>query len=100
MGRGWLATPEPRQLAALAGVAALAAGSVSAERRRQAQALRQSALAPEGAATFDDIVGCEEAVEEMRQLACFLRDPQRFERAGARLPRGVLLYGRRARARR
>ena len=32
-------------------------------------------------------------MEEMRQLACFLRDPQRFERAGARLPRGVLLYG-------
>lgn len=92
-GAGVAATPEPRQLAALAGVAALAAGSVSAERRRQAQALRQSALAPEGAATFDDIVGCEEAVEEMRQLACFLRDPQRFERAGARLPRGVLLYG-------
>lgn len=42
---------------------------------------------------FDDVAGCDEAVEDMRELVEFLRDPQRFEKVGAQVPRGALLVG-------
>ena len=42
---------------------------------------------------FGDVVGCDEAVEELAEVVEFLHDPARFEAAGARMPRGFLLVG-------
>ncbi len=43
--------------------------------------------------TFADVAGADEAVEELREVVEFLRDPARFKRLGARIPKGVLLCG-------
>jgi cell division protease FtsH len=43
--------------------------------------------------TFADVAGLPEAVEELTEIRDFLRDPERFARAGARIPKGVLLAG-------
>ncbi len=43
--------------------------------------------------TFDDVAGVESAVTELREIVEFLSDPQRFLRMGAKIPRGVLLFG-------
>ena len=43
--------------------------------------------------TFDDVAGCDEAVEELEELKEFLQYPQKFRAMGAKIPKGVLLYG-------
>ncbi|HBO3921947.1 TPA: ATP-dependent zinc metalloprotease FtsH [Pseudomonas aeruginosa] len=43
--------------------------------------------------TFADVAGCDEAKEEVSELVEFLRDPGKFQRLGARIPRGVLMVG-------
>lgn len=43
--------------------------------------------------TFKDVAGCDEAKEEMQDIIKFLRDPRKFQKLGAKLPKGVLLYG-------
>lgn len=43
--------------------------------------------------TFNDVAGIEEAVEELREIVDFLRNPSRYQALGGRIPRGVLLVG-------
>jgi len=43
--------------------------------------------------TFQDVAGAEEAKEEMAEVVEFLKTPQKFIKMGAKIPRGVLLYG-------
>jgi cell division protease FtsH len=42
---------------------------------------------------FDDVAGAEEAVEELREIQEFLENPAKFQAVGAKIPKGVLLYG-------
>ena len=43
--------------------------------------------------TFSDVAGAEEAKEEVKELVDFLRDPNKFQKLGGKIPRGVLLVG-------
>ena len=43
--------------------------------------------------TFVDVAGVDEAVEEMQEIKDFLSDPARYQALGAKIPKGVLLYG-------
>jgi len=43
--------------------------------------------------TFKDVAGAEEAKEEMTEVVEFLKNPQKFIKIGAKIPRGVLLFG-------
>ena len=43
--------------------------------------------------TFADVAGVDEAKEEVAELVEFLRDPQKFQKLGGRIPRGVLMVG-------
>jgi cell division protease FtsH len=45
------------------------------------------------AVTWDDVAGVEEVRGELMEVVDFLRDPGRFERLGAKTPKGLLLYG-------
>jgi cell division protease FtsH len=55
---------------------------------------RAKLVAPESAVvTFADVAGIEEAKDDLQEIVDFLRDPQKFQRLGGRIPRGVLLVG-------
>ncbi|MEO8097122.1 MAG: ATP-dependent zinc metalloprotease FtsH [Acidobacteriota bacterium] len=43
--------------------------------------------------TFKDVAGVEEAKEELQEIIEFLREPQKFQKLGGRIPKGVLLMG-------
>ncbi|MCX8033159.1 MAG: ATP-dependent zinc metalloprotease FtsH [Thermoleophilia bacterium] len=43
--------------------------------------------------TFRDVAGVDEAVEELQEIKEFLENPRRFQSLGARIPKGVLLFG-------
>ncbi|HSH58199.1 MAG TPA: ATP-dependent zinc metalloprotease FtsH [Acidimicrobiales bacterium] len=47
----------------------------------------------EGHVTFADVAGQDAAVSELREIKEFLTDPDRFSSLGARVPKGILLYG-------
>ena len=51
------------------------------------------ATGQESTLRFEDVAGQDAAVAELRELSDFLTDPQRFAQVGARVPKGVLLYG-------
>jgi cell division protease FtsH len=43
--------------------------------------------------TFEDVAGIDEAVDELREVVDFLKNPERYHRLGGRIPKGVLLVG-------
>src|SRR3954465_10709388 len=43
--------------------------------------------------TFADVAGADEAVEELQEIKDFLAEPAKFQAVGAKIPKGVLLYG-------
>ncbi len=47
----------------------------------------------QGRVTFENVAGIDEAKEELQEIIEFLRDPQKFQRLGGRIPKGVLLVG-------
>ena len=46
-----------------------------------------------GRVTFDDVAGIEEAKGELEEIVEFLKDPQKFQRLGGKIPKGCLLVG-------
>ena len=87
-------------------IAVLALGSIALVRRMTGTAkggsrggmaghgkIRKNAQVEPPAVRFDDVAGCDEAVEELQEVVLFLTDPDRFLKVGARMPRGVILHG-------
>jgi cell division protease FtsH len=48
---------------------------------------------PKNQVTFNDVAGVDEAVEEVKELVNFLKDPNKYSKLGGKLPKGVLLVG-------
>ena len=46
-----------------------------------------------GRVTFNDVAGIDEAKEELQEVVEFLKNPQKFQQVGGRIPKGVLLVG-------
>jgi len=57
----------------------------------KSRAKRVSADSPK--VTFKDVAGVDEAVEELHEIKEFLENPKKFQQLGARIPKGVLLFG-------
>jgi len=57
----------------------------------KSRAKRMSPDAPK--VTFRDVAGADEAVEELHEIKEFLENPKKFQALGARIPKGVLLFG-------
>ncbi|MBX4211554.1 MAG: ATP-dependent zinc metalloprotease FtsH [Candidatus Yanofskybacteria bacterium] len=68
-------------------------GSVQAFSFGKSKARLASAMNGQKKITFKDVAGLIEAKEEVSEVVEFLRDHQKFEKLGARIPRGVLLIG-------
>jgi cell division protease FtsH len=55
---------------------------------------RARMMSPENVkVTFNDVAGADEAKEELQEVIEFLKNPEKFTQIGAKIPKGVLLYG-------
>lgn len=54
---------------------------------------RKEELPEKSLRTFTDVHGCDESKAELQEIVEFLKEPARFTRLGAKLPKGVLLTG-------
>ena len=54
---------------------------------------RRHTLGEQERVSFDDVAGIDEAEDELVEVVDFLKNPQRYTKLGARVPRGVLLFG-------
>lgn len=43
--------------------------------------------------SFEDVKGCDEAKQELKEVVEFLKNPEKFSNLGGKLPKGVLLVG-------
>jgi cell division protease FtsH len=68
-------------------------GAMGGAQNAKAFTATKAELPEPPAARFTDVVGCDEAVEELSEIVSFLHDPTHFDAAGARMPRGFLLVG-------
>ena len=50
-------------------------------------------LMREKSKTFEDVAGCDEEKEELAEIVDFLKNPKKYTKLGARIPKGVLLFG-------
>ena len=73
-----------RRAAASGGAPGLGAFSRSRARQSQPGDMRVS---------FDDVAGIDEAEDELSEIVDFLKQPEKYAKLGARIPRGVMLYG-------
>ena len=96
----WLALLLPYVLAAaiLGGMwylmAARSGGGGGADRMSRFGEARTHTLSEKDkAVTFGDVAGADEEKEELQEIVEFLKDPQKYTRLGARIPKGVLLVG-------
>ncbi|MDA0660231.1 MAG: ATP-dependent zinc metalloprotease FtsH [Planctomycetota bacterium] len=65
------------------------AGSPMAFGRSRGRLYAQEDLA----ITFDDVAGIDEALDEVKEIVEFLKSPEKYQRLGGRIPKGVLLVG-------
>src|SRR3569833_2745830 len=54
---------------------------------------QQQSSKSKSSVSWDDVAGVEEVRSELMEVVDFLREPKRFERRGAKTPKGMLLYG-------
>ena len=87
-------TPELAYALLLVGLV-LTAALLSQRQKQHAMAGSFAPLAENAvpAARFSDVAANDEAMEALRDLVGFIREPEQYARLGARIPRGVLLYG-------
>ena len=50
-------------------------------------------ISPSSATTFEEVAGLENAKNELQEIVEFLKNPEKFQRLGGRIPKGVLLVG-------
>ena len=95
----WLALLLPYVLAAaiLGGMwylmAARSGGGGADRMSRFGEARTHTLSEQDKAVTFGDVAGADEEKEELQEIVEFLKDPQKYTRLGARIPKGVLLVG-------